>query len=98
MSRTRRHIKHGRNEGITEPSILDGLNINSILNLINSIDLKDLANSIDSNAINEKDESADIMKAIQTLIRADRAELFQTIIKLYAISKKTSKHTTPQKE
>ena len=79
--------------------LLSSIDINEVTKLVNNLNSNreqadtsgDNLSNIESEEINKK--RSDVATSLQTLINADKGELLQIIIQLFAASKKTNKVT-----
>ena len=103
-----RHRRPQRREEVrptnNDSSFLKNIDLNSIATLVNSIDinqvLSELGNMNDSKPENREDVNVnasearknEIIGALTTLINADRNELIQIVLQLYARNKNSNKN------
>ncbi|MDP4088536.1 MAG: hypothetical protein Q8930_04590 [Bacillota bacterium] len=104
MSKHKKSTKYEDEGSPTANQPINNFNLGSLAGIVNGIDVNSLVEAINSagEAIDnaEADEvvpqsgNADIIRALRTLVNADKVLLLQTVIQIYALSRTQRKEHT----
>lgn len=101
MSKHKKNTMYGEENGQPTNQPVNNFNLGNLAGIINSLDINSLVDAVNSagEAIDntEMDDgavessNAEIIRALRTLINADKVVLLQTIIQIYALSRTRKK-------
>lgn len=97
MSKHKRNTNYEEENGQPTNQPVNNFNLGNLVGIINSIDINSLVDAVNSagEAIDNtemddaavENSNAEIIRALRTLINADKVVLLQTIIQIYALSR-----------